>query len=238
MSHSLIFFVILLVLSYLSSFVTSECCSYQLMRGCVSGKSDFVIPACLDCSQPMGEGDPFWHLFSGWYCGVGNCNIFGCRCEGGCRRRQVIFTTNLKNQQEGKSTSKRHDSVKARMVNLPIVSNFSSFSTQHPFLADLESSNYTTIDDTFDSFIDTFNEVLFNELEPIEDTLEMERQFFKSKLGVLEIKSEADLEKARKLYNELIKNNSSFANYWMLETWHGVYGSQILWWALLCEYFI
>lgn len=119
----------------------------------------------------------------------------------------------MKNQQEGRKTSKRPHAVKVRMSNLPIVGNFASVSTQHPFLADLESSNYTTIDDTLDAFKDTSNEALFNESEPIEDTLEIERQFLKSKLGVFEIKSDADLEKARKLYNQLIKNNSSFANY-------------------------
>ncbi|TGZ79457.1 hypothetical protein EX30DRAFT_342336 [Ascodesmis nigricans] len=48
-----------------------ECCPGSR---CPNSPPMFPIPCCADGTQ----GTP--------YCGYGPCNIFGCNCDGGCRK--------------------------------------------------------------------------------------------------------------------------------------------------------
>jgi hypothetical protein len=49
----------------------SECCKSQI----TCRKNRLNLHYCDDCS----ESSP--------YCGLGKCNLFGCNCDGGCRRK-------------------------------------------------------------------------------------------------------------------------------------------------------
>ena len=55
--------------------VLGECCpAYQIMLCKPDGTvSKYTAPYCLDCSEPE------------MFCAHGNCNVFGCNCDGGCR---------------------------------------------------------------------------------------------------------------------------------------------------------
>ncbi len=66
--------IILLSIMLMSTIKPSKsvCCKYQI----TCGRKGFNSHYCEDCS----ESTP--------YCGLEKCNLFGCNCDGGCRRKQ------------------------------------------------------------------------------------------------------------------------------------------------------
>lgn len=77
MFYSYKVFILLSVIFQFHCFisVSGECCpSYEIMLCKPDGApSKYAASLCLDCSEP--------DLF----CAHGNCNVFGCNCDGGCR---------------------------------------------------------------------------------------------------------------------------------------------------------
>ena len=53
--------------------IESVCC---IPRNNLTHCSMKDVPLCMDCNKP-----------SGTFCGRGNCNMFGCACEHGCRTK-------------------------------------------------------------------------------------------------------------------------------------------------------
>lgn len=78
--------VVLIVSSLGTSSVKADCCFPMRTRVFCSilggmlhlNASNYKDPMCSDCSSAQ----PF--------CGVGKCNVFGCNCEGGCRRALAV----------------------------------------------------------------------------------------------------------------------------------------------------
>ena len=93
-------FSVIYNLTGMLNIVNGECCYQMRMRGCATNDqpptnphhqyhnlSNYIIFACLDCFQPGGDN---WQQQQPngprWYCGIGDCNLFGCNCNGGCRK--------------------------------------------------------------------------------------------------------------------------------------------------------
>lgn len=72
-----IIFAVFVTATLISS-TKSECCqkAIPLIPNCYSAYGCFEY-ICAD-GTPLDKGDNF--------CGFGACNIFGCDCDGGCRR--------------------------------------------------------------------------------------------------------------------------------------------------------
>ncbi|CAG2174247.1 unnamed protein product, partial [Oppiella nova] len=49
---------------------SGECCYVPLK----CEESSRSVERCYDCSE------------ASYYCGIGKCNVFGCDCDGGCRK--------------------------------------------------------------------------------------------------------------------------------------------------------
>lgn len=73
--YSQVYLLFFILQCHLIINVLGECCpAYQIMLCKPDGTdSKYTAPYCLDCSEP--------DLF----CAHGNCNVFGCNCDGGCR---------------------------------------------------------------------------------------------------------------------------------------------------------
>ena len=52
----------------------AECC-YAVYSGTCHEPDGKTRKRCGDCSE-----------VESFYCGVGSCNVFGCNCDGGCRK--------------------------------------------------------------------------------------------------------------------------------------------------------
>lgn len=63
-----------------------ECCGdlIEVSTVCQTSESDLTQNKKLICY----DGD----FVDGTYCGVGSCNLFGCNCNGGCRRNSKGFS--------------------------------------------------------------------------------------------------------------------------------------------------
>lgn len=61
----------------------AECCNFELFV-----RHNCVGKWCYSFVCPDGT------LFYRQNCGVGSCNIFGCNCDGGCRRNSKGFDKN------------------------------------------------------------------------------------------------------------------------------------------------
>lgn len=57
-----------------ASTYTYDC--YRFIFNGIGGIRCSTMSVCPDCTR-----------LTGWYCGRGSCNIFGCNCDGGCRQR-------------------------------------------------------------------------------------------------------------------------------------------------------
>lgn len=59
------------ILLGLLALANADCCYYTYNCKEIDGKK---TTRCDDCYEPSH------------YCGVGSCNVFGCNCDGGCRK--------------------------------------------------------------------------------------------------------------------------------------------------------
>lgn len=59
----------------------------------IRDSSDIYKPKC----ESLFCGDGYKMESSDFYCGVGDCNVFGCNCDGGCRKNGNITEETLTN---------------------------------------------------------------------------------------------------------------------------------------------
>ena len=76
-------FYILFTIIFLNSsnYVSPVCCHPVTIQCMLNTTISFTITKlCSDFSNPR------WRLIGMNSCGVGECNVLGCACEGGCRQ--------------------------------------------------------------------------------------------------------------------------------------------------------
>ena len=149
--------VIVFILSYLyesecgraankvfSRMVTRDCCLPIYNVHCE--QKAWRAP-CLDCT----ESTP--------YCAYGKCNIFGCNCDGGCRKRYTP-----KNVTETPITPKFR--LGFLLKKKDPVEDPGTFSSKHLFsLFDKDQNNFITKPEFIDGFKNLFKNFNFSNLE-------------------------------------------------------------------------
>lgn len=76
--------VLLGAIEILIPVLNAECCYNSVVQyECKYGKCEAAF--CSDGTRVRGR-----------YCGYGECNLFGCNCDGGCRRNSALEPADAK----------------------------------------------------------------------------------------------------------------------------------------------